>query len=36
VQKRCKDKGYDGAFIVAFKGEDRIDLQEAVKLARGR
>jgi len=36
VQKRCKDKGFDGAFIVAFKDGERIDLQEAVKLALGR
>jgi N-acetylmuramoyl-L-alanine amidase len=35
LQQQCKDKGYDGAFIVAFKGGERIDLQEAVKLARG-
>jgi N-acetylmuramoyl-L-alanine amidase len=36
LQQQCKDKGYDGAFIVAFRGGERIDLQEAVKLARGR
>lgn len=35
VQKLCRDKGFDGAFIVAFKGGERIDLQEAVKLAQG-
>lgn len=36
VQKRCKEMGFDGAFIVAFKNGERIDLQEAVKLADGR
>ncbi|MEX1131971.1 MAG: N-acetylmuramoyl-L-alanine amidase, partial [Flavobacteriales bacterium] len=35
VQQRCRDLGFDGAFIVAFKGSERIDLQEAVKLAQG-
>jgi N-acetylmuramoyl-L-alanine amidase len=35
-QQDCKDKGFSGAFIVAFKDGERIDLQEAVKLARGR
>jgi N-acetylmuramoyl-L-alanine amidase len=35
-QQECKDKGFAGAFIVAFKDGERIDLQEAVKLARGR
>ncbi len=35
-QQECKDKGIEGAFIVAFKDGERIDLQEAVKLARGR
>ncbi len=36
LQQRCRDLGYDGAFIVAFKEGERIDLQEAVKLARAR
>ncbi|MEO8588190.1 MAG: N-acetylmuramoyl-L-alanine amidase, partial [Flavobacteriales bacterium] len=36
VQKRCRDNGFDGAFIVAFRNGERIDLQEAVKLAQGR
>ena len=36
VQQACKDKGFDGAFIVAFRNGERIDLQEAVKLAEGR
>ena len=36
VQQRCRDLGFDGAFIVAYKGGERIDLQEAVKLAQGR
>ena len=36
VQQRCRDKGFDGAFIVAFKDDQRIDLQEALKLAQGR
>lgn len=36
LQARCREKGFDGAFIVAYKGSERIDLQEAVKLARGR
>lgn len=34
VQKTCHDKGFTGAFIVAFKDGERIDLQEAVKLAQ--
>lgn len=34
VQKACQDKGFTGAFIVAFKNGERIDLQEAVKLAQ--
>ncbi len=34
VQKICRDKGYDGCFIVAFKDGQRIDLQQAVTLAR--
>ncbi len=36
VQKYCRDRGFEGAFIVAFRGGERIDLQEAVKLAQGR
>jgi N-acetylmuramoyl-L-alanine amidase len=36
VQKRCRDKGFDGAFIVAYKDGSRIDLQDALKLAHGR
>ena len=36
LQQSCKDKGFEGAFIVAFKNGERIDLQEAVKLAQGR
>ncbi len=36
IQQTCRGKGFDGAFIVAYKGADRIDLQEAVKLAQGR
>lgn len=36
LQQTCRDKGFDGAFIVAFKGGERIDLQEAVKLAQGQ
>ncbi len=35
VQKTCRDKGFEGAFIVAFRNGERIDLQEAVKLAQG-
>ncbi|MBK6832558.1 MAG: N-acetylmuramoyl-L-alanine amidase [Flavobacteriales bacterium] len=34
VQKTCHGKGFTGAFIVAFKDGERIDLQEAVKLAQ--
>jgi N-acetylmuramoyl-L-alanine amidase len=34
VQKTCRDKGFDGCFIVAFKDGQRIDLQQAVTLAR--
>jgi N-acetylmuramoyl-L-alanine amidase len=33
VQRICQGKGYPGCFIVAFRGGERIDLQEAVKLA---
>ncbi|MFT3886104.1 MAG: N-acetylmuramoyl-L-alanine amidase [Flavobacteriales bacterium] len=36
LQKACKEKGYDGAFIVAFKDGERIDLQQAVILSRDR
>lgn len=36
LQQRCRDLGFEGAFIVAFKKGERIDLQEAVKLARAR
>ncbi len=36
VQRRCREKGYDGAFIVAFKDGVRIELEEAVNLARGQ
>lgn len=34
VQKTCREKGFDSCFIVAFKGGQRIDLQQAVTLAR--
>jgi len=34
VQQRCRDKGFDGCFIVAFKNGERIDLQQAVILTR--
>jgi len=34
VQRLCREKGYDGAFIVAFKNGARIDLEEAVTLTR--
>lgn len=34
--KLCKDKGYDGAFVVAFKDGERIDLQQALTLTRDR
>lgn len=36
MQRQCKEKGFDGAFIVAFKDGARIDLQKAVTLAEGR
>ncbi|MDX9749493.1 MAG: N-acetylmuramoyl-L-alanine amidase [Flavobacteriales bacterium] len=36
LQARCREKGFDGAFIVAYRNGERIDLQEAVKLAHGR
>lgn len=36
LQKDCKAKGFDGAFIVAFKDGARIDLQEAVNLSRSQ
>ena len=34
VQQTCRDKGFEGCFIVAFKDGQRIDLQQAVTLAR--
>ena len=34
VQELCREKGFSGAFIVAFRDGARIDLQEAVKLAQ--
>ncbi len=34
VQERCREKGYEGCFIVAFKDGQRIDLQQAVTLTR--
>ncbi|MCW5898941.1 MAG: N-acetylmuramoyl-L-alanine amidase [Flavobacteriales bacterium] len=36
LQAKCRAMGFDGAFIVAFRKGERIDLQEAVNLARGR
>jgi N-acetylmuramoyl-L-alanine amidase len=36
LQRRCREKGFDGAFIVAFRDGQRIDLQEALNLAGGR
>ena len=36
VQRVCREKGYDGAFIVAFKEGARIDLEEAVTLTRSQ
>lgn len=35
LQQQCRDKGFEGAFIVAYKDGERIDLQEALKLAQG-
>ncbi|HRH39812.1 MAG TPA: N-acetylmuramoyl-L-alanine amidase, partial [Flavobacteriales bacterium] len=35
ILKACKEKGFDGAFIVAFRNGERIDLKEAVNLAQG-
>ena len=34
VQQVCKSKGFDGAFITAWKDGKRIDLQQAVNLVR--
>ncbi|MEO8734845.1 MAG: N-acetylmuramoyl-L-alanine amidase, partial [Flavobacteriales bacterium] len=34
VQQQCKDKGFDGCFITAYKDGQRIDLQQAVTLTR--
>jgi len=34
VQARCREKGYDGAFIVAYHNGERIDLEKAVTLAQ--
>ncbi len=36
LQKSCKEKGFDGAFITAWKDGERIDLQQAVNLLRDR
>ena len=36
VQEACKGKGYDGAFIVAYRNGLRMDLQQAVNLTRDR
>ncbi|MCB9193698.1 MAG: N-acetylmuramoyl-L-alanine amidase [Flavobacteriales bacterium] len=36
LQQECREKGYDGAFIVAYRNGERIELQEAVKLAQGQ
>lgn len=36
VQKTCKAKGFDGAFITAWQNGERIDLQQAVNLLRDR
>jgi N-acetylmuramoyl-L-alanine amidase len=35
LQQRCRDAGFDGAFIVAYRNGERIELQEALKLAQG-
>lgn len=35
VQQTCKGKGFEGAFITAWKGQERIDLREAVSLTDG-
>lgn len=34
IQKSVREKGYGGAFLVAFKGDQRISLQEAMELAQ--
>lgn len=34
VQQQCREKGFEGCFIVAFKDAERIDLQQAVTLSR--
>ncbi|HMW96722.1 MAG TPA: N-acetylmuramoyl-L-alanine amidase, partial [Flavobacteriales bacterium] len=34
LQRTCREKGFEGCFIVAFKEGARIDLQQAVTLAR--
>lgn len=36
VQDECKAKGFDGAFIVAYRNGLRMDLQQAVNLTRDR
>lgn len=36
VQKTCKEKGFEGAFITAWQNGERIDLQQAVNLVRDR
>ncbi|MBP6573244.1 MAG: hypothetical protein KA230_02235, partial [Flavobacteriales bacterium] len=34
VKELCRQKGYDGAFIVAFQDGNRIELEKAVTLAK--
>lgn len=34
VQDKCKAKGFDGAFITAWRNGERIELQQAVNLVR--
>jgi N-acetylmuramoyl-L-alanine amidase len=34
VQATCREKGYEGAFIVAYHNGERVDLQKAVTLAQ--
>lgn len=36
IEKRVKDSGYPGAFIIAFKDEERIGMEKAMELANRR
>lgn len=35
LQRKCREKGYNDAFIVAFRNGEQMDLREAITLAEG-